>query len=105
MFHECFEMHADPHPGNFLLSADDELIMLDFGCVKRFEPAFTDGLLDVLDACWQDEPWRATHGFMRLGFGSGTLRAEQIDDDAMRRYCEILLAPFLKDEPFEFKGW
>ena len=27
-------MHADPHPGNFLFTADGRLGIIDFGCVK-----------------------------------------------------------------------
>ncbi|MFN8283890.1 MAG: AarF/ABC1/UbiB kinase family protein [Chitinophagales bacterium] len=30
--HQCF--HADPHPGNFLVTDKNELVVLDFGCVK-----------------------------------------------------------------------
>lgn len=28
------KVHADPHPGNFLISKEGELIALDFGCMK-----------------------------------------------------------------------
>jgi aarF domain-containing kinase len=33
-------LHADPHPGNFLFLPDGRVGLLDFGCVKRFEPGF-----------------------------------------------------------------
>jgi ubiquinone biosynthesis protein len=29
-------MHADPHPGNFLVCEGPQLAVLDFGCVQRF---------------------------------------------------------------------
>lgn len=32
--HELGKVHADPHPGNFLLRPDGTLGVLDFGCVK-----------------------------------------------------------------------
>lgn len=32
--HELRKVHADPHPGNFLVSKDKHLIALDFGCMK-----------------------------------------------------------------------
>jgi len=32
--HVLKKVHADPHPGNFLVSKNDELIALDFGCMK-----------------------------------------------------------------------
>ena len=32
--HKLKKVHADPHPGNFLVSNQGELIALDFGCMK-----------------------------------------------------------------------
>lgn len=32
--HVLKKVHADPHPGNFLISKEGELIALDFGCMK-----------------------------------------------------------------------
>jgi predicted unusual protein kinase regulating ubiquinone biosynthesis (AarF/ABC1/UbiB family) len=32
--HSLKKVHADPHPGNFLVSQDGDLIALDFGCMK-----------------------------------------------------------------------
>jgi predicted unusual protein kinase regulating ubiquinone biosynthesis (AarF/ABC1/UbiB family) len=32
--HNLKKVHADPHPGNFLISKDNQLIALDFGCMK-----------------------------------------------------------------------
>tara|TARA_R110001592_G_scaffold20962_2_gene85058 strand:+ start:494 stop:1804 length:1311 start_codon:yes stop_codon:yes gene_type:complete len=32
--HNLKKVHADPHPGNFLISEDVQLIALDFGCMK-----------------------------------------------------------------------
>ncbi|MCP3100915.1 AarF/ABC1/UbiB kinase family protein [Myxococcus sp. K15C18031901] len=34
------EIHADPHPGNFLVMPDGRLGLLDFGSIKRFSPRF-----------------------------------------------------------------
>jgi predicted unusual protein kinase regulating ubiquinone biosynthesis (AarF/ABC1/UbiB family) len=38
--HELRKVHADPHPGNFMVSPDNELIALDFGCVKALPDDF-----------------------------------------------------------------
>lgn len=32
--------HADPHPGNFLVSPDGHLCVLDFGCTRSITPEF-----------------------------------------------------------------
>ncbi len=38
--HELKEVHADPHPGNFLVDADRNLIAIDFGCIKKVPEDF-----------------------------------------------------------------
>lgn len=38
--HELRKVHADPHPGNFMVSPENELIALDFGCVKALPDDF-----------------------------------------------------------------
>jgi predicted unusual protein kinase regulating ubiquinone biosynthesis (AarF/ABC1/UbiB family) len=47
MFDTLFEMlyrqrriHADPNPGNFLFMEDNQLGLLDFGCIKQFDESF-----------------------------------------------------------------
>ena len=32
--------HADPHPGNFIVTPDNHLAIIDFGCVKRLPEEF-----------------------------------------------------------------
>lgn len=38
--HVLKKVHADPHPGNFLVSKEKELIALDFGCIKVIPDSF-----------------------------------------------------------------
>ncbi len=38
--HKLQKVHADPHPGNFLISPDDNLIVIDFGCMKTIPDDF-----------------------------------------------------------------
>ena len=38
--HHLKKFHADPHPGNFLVSEDNQLTVLDFGCVKSIPDEF-----------------------------------------------------------------
>ncbi|SEQ95156.1 Predicted unusual protein kinase regulating ubiquinone biosynthesis, AarF/ABC1/UbiB family [Hyunsoonleella jejuensis] len=38
--HKLKKVHADPHPGNFLISEKGELIALDFGCMKSIPLEF-----------------------------------------------------------------
>ncbi|AWV90595.1 ABC1 kinase family protein [Bradymonas sediminis] len=105
MFHELFELHADPHPGNFLLEEDDTLVMLDFGSVKKYDPAFPDCFLEVVDSTWQNDPVRTIAAYERLGFGAKDGDLSKIDPELMQQYQELIVAPFMRNEPFEFGGW
>jgi len=53
--HTLRQVHADPHPGNFIISEDGVLGVIDFGCVKVipnefYEPYFRLIRKDMLDA-------------------------------------------------------
>ena len=39
-FHVLKKVHADPHPGNFLITEDNQLVALDFGCIKTIPQEF-----------------------------------------------------------------
>ena len=38
--HVLRKVHADPHPGNFLVSKEQSLIAIDFGCIKEIPDEF-----------------------------------------------------------------
>ena len=38
--HKLKKVHADPHPGNFLINKEGKLIVIDFGCIKEIPEEF-----------------------------------------------------------------
>jgi len=48
--HILKKVHADPHPGNFLVNKDHELIVLDFGCMKVIPDDFYLPYFDMAKA-------------------------------------------------------
>lgn len=38
--HQLRKVHADPHPGNFLIDSENNLIAIDFGCMKQIPESF-----------------------------------------------------------------
>lgn len=46
--HTLNVFHADPHPGNFLIK-EDELHVIDFGCVKQLPKEFYDRYFELMD--------------------------------------------------------
>jgi predicted unusual protein kinase regulating ubiquinone biosynthesis (AarF/ABC1/UbiB family) len=49
-------VHADPHPGNFLLLPDGGLAVLDFGSIKQSSPAWVDVNHRTLRGALRGEP-------------------------------------------------
>ncbi|BDD09270.1 ABC transporter [Fulvitalea axinellae] len=47
--HRLRKVHADPHPGNFLVSPDVKLSVLDFGCVKHIPDEFYTPYFELAD--------------------------------------------------------
>lgn len=103
MFHELNALHADPHPGNFLLAPDGDLVLLDFGCVKDFAPEIPDGVLDLLVAFWADDMAEMERLFRQHGFGKDG--GNYPDHDVLRAYHRMILEPLLEDAPFNMSTW
>lgn len=53
--HVLRKVHADPHPGNFLVSKEGNLIAIDFGCIKTvpdefYNPYFELAKTDIIES-------------------------------------------------------
>ena len=47
--HILKKVHADPHPGNFLVNDENQLVALDFGCMKKIPLDFYTPYFDLID--------------------------------------------------------
>ena len=47
--HVLKKVHADPHPGNFLVNEYNQLIALDFGCMKKIPNDFYVPYFELID--------------------------------------------------------
>jgi len=47
--HVLRKVHADPHPGNFLVNEQNQLIALDFGCMKQIPNEFYVPYFDLIN--------------------------------------------------------
>ncbi|MCG8538075.1 MAG: AarF/UbiB family protein [Pseudomonadales bacterium] len=59
---------ADPHPGNFLVTEANELVLLDFGCTMQLSESFKEGYGKVLGAALLDESDAMAQELVRMGF-------------------------------------
>lgn len=80
-------LHADPHPGNVLLTDDGRLAILDLGMVLRLAPKVQEDLLRLVLAISNHEGDSATEALERLG-----TKLDGYDSDTMnRRVSDLLL--------------
>jgi predicted unusual protein kinase regulating ubiquinone biosynthesis (AarF/ABC1/UbiB family) len=78
-------VHADPHPGNFMVMPDGRLGVLDFGSVKRFSREFFEGHRDVFRLVLEQKPVDELALVRRVGF-----RVDLPDDEARALLGELL---------------
>lgn len=62
-------VHADPHPGNFLVAGDGKIAVLDFGCVLELDAAARRGYARLLAALAVRDQATALAELSALGFG------------------------------------
>jgi predicted unusual protein kinase regulating ubiquinone biosynthesis (AarF/ABC1/UbiB family) len=100
-------LHADPHPGNFLVLTGEAAVdgappigLLDLGAVRDYDIAFADGLIRLLSAMWRHDlellqkRWRAM-GFIDRG----------VDPEDAYEWLSFILEPILVDKEFDFGTW
>ncbi|WP_422647256.1 ABC1 kinase family protein [Actinoalloteichus caeruleus] len=100
--HQAGLLHADPHPGNFMLDGDGRLIVIDFGAVARLPggPPPTFGVL--LRLALGDDPDELLR-FLRAERFLGP-RTELAAEDVLA-FLSPLVEP-LRTERFTFtRGW
>ncbi|MCC5916748.1 MAG: AarF/ABC1/UbiB kinase family protein [Cryomorphaceae bacterium] len=101
--HTLKQVHADPHPGNFLFSEDGTLGVIDFGCVKVIPEEFYQVYFqllrpDVLENKAKFEEILAELSFI-LSKDNAQLRAYLYD--VFHEMIELLARPF-HTETFDF---
>jgi predicted unusual protein kinase regulating ubiquinone biosynthesis (AarF/ABC1/UbiB family) len=79
--------HADPHPGNVMLTEDGRLALLDLGMVARVTPRMQDALLQILLGAGDGQPDVVATYAMKLGEPRAAF-----DEPAFRRRVADLVA-------------
>jgi len=94
-FYKQGMIHADPHPGNYLVSnnAPLTLTLLDFGCVRYFSDTFIDGVKNLYNALKHNNQELAVHAYTQWGFQN--LNKEIID--IIAHWAKMLYDPLLDD--------
>ena len=86
-------IHGDPHLGNYSVRPDGSVNLLDFGCIRTFQPSFVQGVIDLYHALMRSDRDLAVHAYETWGFKN--LAAETIE--ILNRWAAYVYAPLMDD--------
>jgi predicted unusual protein kinase regulating ubiquinone biosynthesis (AarF/ABC1/UbiB family) len=75
-------MHADPHPGNILVSADGTVVFLDWGMVVQMDRSVRDNILRTALAAGRNDLDGMVNGMYALGMIDPEISRSEIRDAA-----------------------
>lgn len=101
--HVLGRVHADPHPGNFLMQADGTLGVIDFGCVKEIPEDFYSAYFSVLLPEVRENPERLLQTCYDLDLldPDDTETNKELVLGLLQHFLELAMRPFFA-EKFDF---
>lgn len=101
--HTLKAVHADPHPGNFLITEDKKLAIIDFGCIKTFPEDFYNSFFSLLKPNALDNKQNAIHAFRKLEMIHPNDTPEQVEFyyQSYREMIHLFSTPF-RAKVFDF---
>jgi predicted unusual protein kinase regulating ubiquinone biosynthesis (AarF/ABC1/UbiB family) len=101
--HVLRAVHADPHPGNFIITPEHKLGVIDFGCVKVIPEDFYAVYFQLLDPSLLEDEEKKIKVFEQLRFiyPDDTAEDRKFFIEVFTRLLELLTRPF-HNEYFDF---
>jgi predicted unusual protein kinase regulating ubiquinone biosynthesis (AarF/ABC1/UbiB family) len=95
-------LHADPHPGNFRMTPDGKLCVLDFGAVNRLPGGLPEPIGRLARLTLAGEADEVLEGLRGLGFVKPTV---EVDAAGILDYLRPILDPIADDEFTFSRAW
>lgn len=101
--HVLRKVHADPHPGNFLIRKDETVAVIDFGCVKTIPDSFYETYFKMLRIEFSENNQEFIETLFQLNMLLDSDTKEQ-QDFFVKSFAEImqLVGEPMKKESFDF---
>lgn len=77
--HELRAVHADPHPGNFMITPEENLGVIDFGCIKEMPDDFYYPFFSLISTDVFNDKVKTIEAFRQLEMIHADDTAEQIE--------------------------
>lgn len=97
--HHLKKVHADPHPGNFLVNANNQLVVLDFGCIKSIPDSFYVPYFELADPIILNNPALFSEKLYELEILTPTDSSHEIEffTDMFHELLSVFTRPFQND--------
>lgn len=101
--HQLKELHADPHPGNFIITKEKKLGIIDFGCVKVIPSDFYSEYFQLLEKDILNNQAKLEKAFYALRFiyEDDSAKDKRFFSEIFTELVELLGRPFRTRE-FDF---
>jgi predicted unusual protein kinase regulating ubiquinone biosynthesis (AarF/ABC1/UbiB family) len=101
--HHLKQVHADPHPGNFIVQDDGDLGIIDFGCVKIIPEDFYQGYFALIkkDMLLNEEELNQVFYDLEFISDKDSPAEQEFYKGAFREMISLLGKPFHSDR-FDF---
>lgn len=93
--------HADPHPGNILVNAAGDLVLLDFGAVAELSRPMREGIPEFLEGVIRRDTDRLIRALRKMGFLSRT--SDEVVSEKIIEYFHQKFQEEVKLESFNLK--
>lgn len=93
-------VQTDPNPGNFLITPEQRMALLDFGAVKEYDRSFIESYRSILIAAYHQDKKKILSLSEELSF-IDPRESEEIKTIYLDM-IDLLAAPFRQDTPFDF---
>lgn len=92
-FYNYGVIHGDPHLGNYTFKDDLSLNLLDYGCVRVFNPRLVAGVIKLYRALLTNDEALAVEAYRAWGFAKPTKALVEI----LNIWARFIYAPLLDD--------
>lgn len=101
--HELRAVHADPHPGNFLITPDELLGVIDFGCIKELPDDFYYPFFSLVSSGIINDREKTLDAFRKLEMIHKTDSPAQVEFyyKAYKEMIGLFAKPYMS-ETFDF---